>query len=212
MSPPNPRRPNRVRAPSLPLALLLVLAGCGPLVQIGGNDPPPASLLSLRATAVAAPGASDLRPGHSFVVVTPVVPGPLQTLRLPVTTGDTTLVYLVGATWAEQPNRLFGRVLADTLSARGNAVLPPRAGARADARTLAGTLLDFGLDVRASPQVRVRFDAVLTDITGKPIAARRFEATEPVSTQLPEPVAAALNVAANRVAGDVADWAAGQTG
>lgn len=205
MSPPKPLRRNSMRAALL--APLLALAACGPLVQIGGNDPPPVSLLNLRATAPAAPGSGDLRPGHTFIVVTPTVPGPLQTLRLPVTTGDTTLVYLVGATWAEQPNRLFGRVLADTLAARGHAVLPPRTGARAGARTLAGTLLDFGLDVRGGAQARIRFDAVLTDVTGKPVRARRFEAAEPVAQQLPEPVAAALNVASNRLAGEVADWA-----
>ena len=32
------------------LLLLVLLAGCGPLVQIGGNAPVPASLLTLSAT------------------------------------------------------------------------------------------------------------------------------------------------------------------
>jgi len=38
------------------------------------------------------------------------------------------------------------------------------------------------------------------------VLSQRFEVTEPVSTQLPGDVAAALNVAANRMAGEVATW------
>ncbi len=193
-----------------------VLAGCGPLVQIGGNDKAPPSLLALRATAVPAAGATsgttDAR--ATVLVLVPAVPGTLQTLRLPVTMTDTTVEYLTGATWAEQPNREFQRVLADTLAAKGIPVLDPRQSTAAGGRTLSGTLLDFGLDVRnpAAAVVRVRYDAALTGVGVKgsapPFATRRFDASVPVATQNPTDVAIALNTAANQVAADVAAWVA----
>ena len=198
---------------------LLAVAACGPLVQIGGNDKAPASLLALRATAVPAAGAPALTttdPRATVLVLVPAVPGILQTLRLPVTTTDTTVAYLTGATWAEQPNREFQRVLADTIAARGIPVLDPRQATAAGGRTLSGTLLDFGLDVRdpAAAVVRVRFDAALTGpgsgVGAKgapsPFAIRRFDASVPVATQNPTDVAIALNTAANAVAADVAAW------
>ncbi len=200
------------------LAALAAVAACGPLVQIGGNDKAPPSLLALRATAVPAPGAPPMAttdPRATVLVLVPAVPGTLQTLRLPVTTTDTTIAYLTGATWAEQPNREFQRVLADTIAAKGIPVLDPRQSTAASGRTLSGTLLDFGLDVRnsASAVVRVRFDAALTGPgaagakgTPTPFAIRRFDASVPVASQNPTDVAIALNTAANTVAADVAAW------
>ncbi len=200
---------------SLALATLALVAACGPLVQIGGNDKAPASLLALRASAVPAPGAgATTDPRATVLVLVPAVPGTLQTLRVPVITSDTTVAYLTGATWAEQPNREFQRVLADTLSAHGVPVLDPRQATAAGGRTLAGTLLDFSLDVRnpAAAVVRVRYDAALTGIAPKggtaSFATRRFDASVPVATQNPTDVAVALNSAANTVANDVAAWVA----
>lgn len=190
------------------LALLAVLAlgGCGPLVQIGGNDKAPVALLTLRATATPGAPAADLT--RSVSVVTPNVPGPLQTLRLPVIQRDTELAYLTGATWAEQPNKLFARVLADTIAASGVAVLDARQTSVGAARTLGGTLVEFSLDVRspASPAVVLRYDALLTGDGGKTIAIRRFDRRVPVASQAPGDVAIALNGAANAVAGEVAAW------
>ncbi len=196
-------------------ALAAALAACGPLVQIGGNAKAPASLLALRATAVAAPGAGATTDPHATVLVlVPAVPGTLQTLRVPVTTSDTTIEYLTGASWAEQPNREFQRVLADTLVAHNIPVLDPRQSTAAGGRTLSGTLLDFSLDVRnpAAAVVRVRYDAALTGVAPKggtgTFAVRRFDASVPVTTQNPTDVAIALNTAANSIAAEVADWVA----
>ena len=195
-----------------PLAALMVLAACGPLVQIGGNAPAPASLLALRASAVpAASGVTTTDPRATVLVLVPAVPGTLQTLRLPVIVTDTSVEYLTGATWAEQPNREFQRVLADTIAAKGVPVLDPRQTLGSGGRTLSGTLLDFSLDVRdpVNVVVRVRFDAALTGVGAKdkaPFAIRRFDASVPVKSQNPTDVAIALNAAANTVAGDVAAW------
>ena len=191
---------------ALALTALLALGACGPLVQIGGNDKAPVALLTLRATAAAGTPATDL--SRSVSVVTPNVPGPLQTLRLPVIQRDTELAYLTGATWAEQPNKLFARVLADTIAGSGVAVLDARQSSVGAARTLGGTLVEFSLDVRnaAAPAVVLRYDALLTGDGGKTIAIRRFDRRVPVSSQAPGDVVVALNSAANAMAGDVAAW------
>lgn len=192
---------------TLALSALLALAACGPLVQIGGNDKPPAMLLTLRADAGPPAGGIDAATAKALVVAVPMAVGALQTLRIPVTTANTELQYLTGAQWSEQPNKLFRRVLADTVAARGIVVLDPLQRVPAGSRLLTGTLVEFGLDVRAAPVVRVRFDALLSS-GGAQVAARRFEANVTPGAQSPEAVAAALNQAANQVAGEVAAWVA----
>jgi cholesterol transport system auxiliary component len=206
-----PRRPAPAAAASLAATLCLMISGCGPIVQIGGNDKPPASLLTLSATAPpAAALATPVKRGDTIAVELPGVPATLQTLRLPVTTSPTQVSYLVGATWAEQPNRQFQRLLADTLSAAGLSVIDNRQSPVAAAHSLTGTLHRFGLDVQdpANPVVRVRFDAqIVNPRAPETVRLRRFDASEPAPDQRPASVAAALNRAANRVAGDVAAWA-----
>lgn len=199
-----------LRLPALILAL--ALTSCGPLVQIGGNDKPPTSLLTLSATTPPASYAGPAPTSASLAVETPAVPLTLQTLRLPVTTSAIEVRYLTGATWAEQPNRQFQRLLADTLAAKGLAVVDARATRTPPARTLSGTLASFGLDVSdpLNPVVRVRYDAQLgTTRTAPTVMLRRFDVEEPVAAQTPVAVAAALNRAANRVAVDVAAWVTG---
>ena len=190
------------------LLVLLALAGCGPLVQIGGNDKPPQTLLTIGATAQAPAYQPGAPLGPTIAVDVPRVPMTLQTVRLPVTTSPTDVSYLVGATWAEQPNRQFRQLLADTLSAAGFAVINRRETSIPPAHVISGTLVLFGLDVSnpAAPVVRVRYDAQLAG-GGKVVGLRRFDAAVPVSSQSPTAVAQALNVAANKVAGEVADWA-----
>lgn len=191
------------------LVALLMLAGCGPLVQIGGNAPTPASLLILSATTLPVSYAGPVAANATIGVEIPAVPVVLQTLRLPVATRLGEITYLVGAAWAEQPNRQFQRLLSDTLAGKGIAVVDQRQARSPPARSLTGTLRDFGLDVTdpAAPVVRVRYDAQVSGSRSEAtVLLRRFDATEPVADQTPVAVAAALNRAANKVAIQVADW------
>ena len=190
----------------LTLAVLLAVAGCGPLVQIGGNNAAPPMLLTLHADAVPGAPPAAVAQTATLLVLTPLPSGALQTLRLPVATRDTELQYLTGAGWSEQPNRLFRRVLADTIAASGTVVVDGAQRSPGAGRTLAGNLIDFGLDVRAAPVVRVRYDATLTTGAASEVKVRRFEATAVPASQTPGDVAAALNDAANKVAGEVAAW------
>jgi cholesterol transport system auxiliary component len=188
------------------LALAGLVAACGPIVQIGGNNEPPPSLLTLSAEAepVAAPQ------GEPILVEVPLVPGELQTLRVPVETSPTEIAYLKDANWIEQPNQLFQRLLAETLSATtGRPALVDRNTAVTPAQILSGRLESFGLDVSGSGAVvRVRFDAVLSTPGQGFVGAHRFEAEEPVASETGPAVARSLNKAANAVALQVAEWIA----
>jgi cholesterol transport system auxiliary component len=193
------------------VATMLLLGSCGPLVQIGAKGPPAASLLLIEATPSAAtPETPAQLNGPTIAVALPQLPSMLQTLRVAVRTDDNEIQYLSAASWAETPSRLVQRLLADTLSARGLAVIDrTQASARPDA-ALSGTLREFTLDVRGSGTsvVRVRYDAQLARFgAARPLAIRRFEAMEPVASEAPADVAAALSRATNRLAADLADWA-----
>lgn len=187
-------------------AALLLLAGCGPIVQIGASGPPAAALLLIEA---------DIKPattpatGATIAVDLPQLPAMLQTLRLAVRTSDTEVRYLDSANWAETPSRQVQRLIGDTLASRGLAVIE-RTHAKADV-TLSGTLREFTLDVRVpiKPLVRVRFDAQIgRSGTARPLGIRSFETSEPVASVAPSDVAAALSLATNRLAKDLADWTA----
>lgn len=203
--------PKAIRRLAPMLALASLAAACGPLVQVGGGGKAPGALLTLRAPPPP-PASVSTAPRRTILVEVPGVPGTLQTLRLPVLTADTRVQYMVAASWAEQPAKLFQHVLADTLSARPGVLAFSTAefDGRAD-RRLAGTLRDFELDVRDAghPQIRIRYDAVLTGPDHALLVSRRFDRTMAVSDQSPQAVAEALNTATNALAGEVADWAMG---
>jgi cholesterol transport system auxiliary component len=191
-------------------ACALLLAACGPLVQVGGNAPAPDALLVLKSDAPPPDYASPAAIGDTLGIAVPDVPAELQTLRLPVQVTDTTVQYLAGASWSEQPARQFQRLLADTLAGAGVPVLDTRGGGVTPARQLTGHLREFGLDVRGKRVVRVRYDAQLAGPRGAgTVALKSFVVEEPAASDQPGAVAAALNRAANRLAGEVAAWVKG---
>jgi cholesterol transport system auxiliary component len=190
---------------ALPVLLALGLGGC---ISLGG--PPPESLLTLSATAPAPAGS-----GAAAAADRPVIavlgldtPAKLDVLRVPVTVTDTELAYLQDAFWVEKPARLFRHLLGETLRAKSGdkaLVLDGDETVALATTSLRGTLVDMGYDARSSAVV-VRFDAIRVDSEGRAVT-RRFEARETGVPAEARAVGAAINVAANRVAGDVAAWA-----
>jgi len=198
---------------ALPILAALLLAGCGPLVQIGGNSPSPAALYTLSATGPAAVpiGQVPVNMADAVTVQVPAVPGALQTLRIPVSVSDTAYQYVKASQWAEQPNRLFQRLLADTLVHGGIAVVDSRTAGVSGKRVLSGQLVAFGIDARGSePKVTVRYDATLATPAG--LRQRRFERDAPVAGIGGPEAAIALNAVANLVAADVAAWVGRSSG
>ncbi|WP_301751715.1 ABC-type transport auxiliary lipoprotein family protein [uncultured Erythrobacter sp.] len=189
--------------PLLLAPLLLALGGC---ISLGGE--PPASLLTLspETRAPAGPGVSGTE--QPVIAVLGIdTPAKLDVLRVPVAVSDTELAYLQEAFWVEKPARLFRRLVGETIRARGQAmVVDGDATATLATVSLRGTLTEMGYDAAASSAV-VRFDAVRIDREGK-VTTRRFEARETGVVAEAKAVGAALNVAANRVAAEVADWVA----
>lgn len=194
-----------IRPAFLALPLLLALGGC---ISLGGE--PPASLLTLSpaASAPAGPGAGSGTDQPVIAVLTFDTPAKLDVLRVPVAVTDTEIAYLQEAFWVEKPARLFRRLVGETIRSRGGAlVIDGDNTATLASLTLRGTLIDMGYDAQTSSAV-VRFDAVRIDKEGV-VTTRRFEARETGVTADARSVGAALNVAANKVAGEVADWVAG---
>lgn len=187
------------------LAPLALLGGC---FSFGAD--PPAELLTLTPSAAVAPGTSQAAgAGEAITIVTPTVPAALATPRVPVYASDTSIAYVKDTQWVEQPNKLFQRLLSETVAARtGRPVLSPRQFSFDPGTRIAGQLVNFGIDA-ASRQAVVTFDAAVSRQGGASVETRRFEARTPVAEIERAAVGAALNDAANRVAGDVAAWIGG---
>ena len=194
-----------------PLMLVVPLAGC---ISFGAKPPP--SLLTLTADASVATGQTvSSATTRSITIAVPVVPQELAVTRVPVRSGDTAVAYLKDAQWVEAPNRMFARVLGDTISVRtGRVVLGARQSLSDPGARLGGELRQFGIDADSSEAV-VIYDATL--VRDRPVGAdgtrpalafekRRFEARVSVAEIAPAAAGAALNQAANQVAGEVADW------
>ncbi|MEJ5975261.1 ABC-type transport auxiliary lipoprotein family protein [Novosphingobium sp. PS1R-30] len=184
-----------------PLAALLLLGGC---VNLGGKAPKQLIGLTPQATAPAGDmGAANLR--SALVVLDPEADRRLDVQRVPVQVDDATIAYLKDATWVERPARLFRRLLAETIRAKGKRLVVEAGDAAEGGKTtLGGRLLDMGYDAR-SQSVVVRFDALRSDGAGN-VVSRRFEASVPGVSPKAESIAPALNRAANEVAAQVADW------
>lgn len=190
----------------LALPLVLALAGC---ISLGGNPPESLITLDAQARAPVGPGPGSGGAAQPVIAVLAIdTPAKLDVLRVPVAVSDTEIAYLKDAYWVEKPARLFRRVLGETIRARGQAMVVDGdvVASLADV-SLRGTLSEMGYDAATSSAL-VRFDAVRVEKDGK-LATRRFEARESGVAPEARAVGAALNVAANKVAGEVAAWVAG---
>lgn len=182
---------------------LAMLSGC---ISIGGGGDAPEQLLTLTSAATVEAGADvQGNPAEALAVQVPGVTQRLNVNRVPVRTGDASLAYLQNAFWVEKPAALFRQVLAETIRAKGTRFVVDGGGLEYAATTqLTGELVDMGYDA-TNGSVVVRYDAVLALPDGS-LRTRRFEHV--VDGVMPEAasVGRALNVAANVVAGEVADW------
>jgi cholesterol transport system auxiliary component len=187
----------------LPLTLAGSLAAC---VSFGGKAPP-SMLVLTPAQSISAGTAQSGSAKDALVVLIPEVPRKLETNRVPVQIDASNIAYLKDAVWADKPARLMQMLLSETISAKtGRLVLSEvDAGGKAG-HFLSGSLMEFGLDATRNEAVVV-YDVVRLQ-NGKAIEKRRFEAREPVLEIKSGAAGAALNKAANQVAGDVAAWLA----
>jgi cholesterol transport system auxiliary component len=184
-----------------PLLALTAVTGC-----FGGGAP--AQLLTLTPSATR-PAASpqSAAGGAAITIVDPTVPQALRTTRIPVYVSETSIQYLEDAAWVENPGRLFGRLLGETVAVRtGRVVLDPAQYSQDPGTRITGQLLRFGLDPTRMEAVVV-YDATMP--RGSGVVTNRFEARVSVTEATPAAVAPALNQAANQLADQVAAWIGG---
>lgn len=184
------------------LAILASLSGC---VSLGGAEPPDQLLTLTPAVSLAAGTGTDGAVADALAVQVPGVTQRLNVNRIPVTTSDSSLAYLADAVWVEKPAQLFGNMLSETIRARGNRLVVSGGELEYAAQTqLSGQLVEMGYDATRGGVVVV-YDAVL-ELPDSTVRTRRFEHRIAGIPAEASAVGAALNEAANTVAGEVADW------
>lgn len=185
----------------------LVLSGC---ISLGGSEAPTQLLTLTAADSISAGTAAQGNVGTAMAVQVPSVPQRLNVARVPVTTGDSTIAYLKDAHWVDKPANLFRNVLVETIRARGSRFVVEGGELQYAATTqLTGELTEMSFVADAVDpgigSVIVRYDAVLALPDGA-LRTQRFEHSEANVLADPVQVSRALNIAANVVAGEVADW------
>jgi cholesterol transport system auxiliary component len=185
----------------LPLLLAMPLAGC---LSLGGK--PPKVLLTINPTAALPVGSTqNSATAKTVTVMVPVVPQSIAVERVPVQTGDQ-IAYVTDAAWVEAPQRLFARLMSDTIAAKTGRVVLSSAQSFSDpGARLSGELRNFGVDGTTREAV-VTFEGSLIRNDASKVEKKRFEARVPMTQIDANSVGPALNQAANQVAGEVADW------
>lgn len=190
----------RVARPSRRLALAalpaLLLAGCG-----GGQ---------MESYDLAAAPAETLRAGSIrgvLAVAEPSADGPLDSERIVIRTGPDQLAYLSGAKWAGSlPGLLQGKIIASFENARlMKSVVRP--GGASD-YSLHVDIRRFEVDV-ASNLARIELSArIISDRTGRPVAAKAFSGTSPADRTADGKAAEALDAALANVLRQMVIWTA----
>lgn len=191
----------KLRFAALTGTLALALGAC---VSFGGKAPP--SLLVLTASNTVANGtAKSGASSDALIVLLPEAPRTLDTNRVPVQIGDSSIAYLKDAVWADKPSRLMQSLLMETIAAKtGRLVLNETDAGGKATQYLSGGLIAFGVDASTSEAVVV-YDAVKL-VRGVSVDKKRFEVRRPVTAVEAGPAGIALNEAANEVAVQVSDW------
>lgn len=188
-------------------SLLLALGAVSLSACVSFGAKPPPFLLTLDADA--APPAGEARTAGEAATLTiliPNAPQKLRTTRIPVQQDGSSVAYVKDAQWVEAPQRLFQRLVSETVAARsGRVVLDEGQYLTAPGEQLAGQLMEFGVDARTNEAVVV-YQAMLVAAGGKTVTQRRFEVRESIGRIEAKPVGEALARAANKVAADVAGW------
>jgi cholesterol transport system auxiliary component len=193
----------------LTIAAAASLTGCSLGGLLGGGAKPPTTLQTLTAEAPdPGPIARTATAGQAVTIAVPVVARELQTIRVPVQVTPTDVEYVTNLQWVDTPDRLFQKLLAETVRRTTNrVVLDPDQSALDPGLVVNGDLQRFGYDA-SSGQVVVVFDAALSKTGGTQVDTRRFTAMAPADGTAAT-VGPALNRAANQVALDVAKWIGG---
>jgi cholesterol transport system auxiliary component len=191
------------------IALAAALGACSLGSLLGGGAKVPPTLQTLTAEAPdPGPITRTAAAGQSVTVAVPLLPKELRTTRVPVQVTPTDVQYVTNLQWIDTPDRLFQRLVAETIRRTTSRVVLDGSQATLDPGLLvSGQLQKFGYDAQAG-QVVVEYDGALSTAGGNRVETRRFVATAPADGTGAS-VGPALNRAANQVAREVAGWVGG---
>jgi cholesterol transport system auxiliary component len=194
------------------MALAAAASGCsiGGLLGGGGKAPPTLQTLTTEAPDPG-PIARSANAAQAVTIGIPVIPKELQTVRVPVQLSPTDVQYVTNLQWIDTPDRLFQRLVSETVRRTTNrVVLGPEQTGLDPGLVLSGQLERFGYNAQTG-QVEVVFDGSVAAAGGAQVQTRRFTATAPADGTGPS-VGPALNRAANQVAAGIASWIGGSAG
>ena len=188
--------------------LALSVPGCSLGGLLGGGKAP-TTLQTLTPEAPdPGPMTRTASAGQAVTVDVPTVAKELRTVRVPVQISPTDVQYVTGLVWIDTPDRLFQRLVSETIRRTTNrVVLDSNLTSLDPGLLLSGQLQRFGYDAQTG-QVIVEYDGALSTAGGNRVDTRRFVATVPADGTAAT-VGPALNRAANQVAADVAKWVGG---
>lgn len=192
------------------VALAAAVGGCSISGLLGGGGAKAPPTLQTLTSEAPDPGAMarTAAAGRSLTVAVPVIPKELRTNRVPVQVSPTDIQYVAGLQWVDTPDRLFQRLVAETVRrTTGRVVLDSNLSTLDPGLLLSGQLQKFGYDAQTG-QVVVEYDGALSTAGGNRVETRRFIATAPADGTAGT-VGPALNRAANQVAREVAGWVGG---
>ena len=187
----------------------LSVSGCSVGGLLGGGAKTPTTLQTLTPEAPdTGPMARTANAGEAVTVAVPAVAKELRTVRVPVQVSPTDIQYVTDLVWVDTPDRLFQRLVSETVRrTTSRVVLDSNLTSLDPGLLLSGQLQKFGYDAQAG-QVVVEYDGALLTAGGSKVDTRRFVATAPADGTAAS-VGPALNRAANQVAADVAKWIGG---
>ena len=185
------------------LAAVMLLTGCVSLI-------PPAKNLPPRYTLNAIEGSGDAqRLPVTLAVADARAEGAINTSRIAVRTAPNEIRSLPEGEWAERVPRVFSQLVEPTFEEQGRLLAVSDRVALPLADYVIFTDIQRFEAVRHLEQevVEVKFRVRLENRTGRVLAARRFDGTEPMLSDDTAGAAAAMDTAASRAAKEMADWA-----
>src|SRR6476661_9365456 len=191
------------------MGMAAALGACSLGGLLGGGGKPPPTLQTLTAQAPD-PGAiaRSAAAEKAVTIGVPAVPKELNTVRVPVQLTPTDVQYVTNLEWVDTPDRLFQKLVAETVRRTTNrVVLDPNQTGIDPGIVVQGELERFGYD-SATGQAVVAFNGTMTTPDGAQVQTRRFVASVAADGTGPS-VGPALNRAANQVAQQVAQWIGG---
>ncbi|HXP31727.1 MAG TPA: ABC-type transport auxiliary lipoprotein family protein [Stellaceae bacterium] len=195
-------------------ARLLVLAGLALLpVGCGGLLPPPApppALYRLSPANIAREGGAPLQ--LQLLVEAPTAPAAIDTTRIALSRGPTSVDYFADAAWTDRAPRLVHALIAEALESAGRieAVARDTLELRADALLLSD-LRHFEAEYHGGgpPAIRIEIDCRLVKMPERSIiATRSFAAEVAAGTNETAAIVDGFNEASHEILRQIAPWAA----